>query len=115
MFETLLFFAISVTLASLVSLKSDRFRDDMRRPRILLSLLAGGLLLSAASAAVTVPGHAGTGWIVRHGWPKSFFYRFTSETGAQSQGFEALYFAGNSLVYLGALLLLWSLYRLVRR
>ncbi len=115
MFETLLLFALAVTLSSVMTLRSERLRQDFRTQRILLSLLGVALALSAASTLIAERGHAGTGFIVRHGWPKSFFYRLTSETGERSQGFEPLYFAGNTLVYLGALLLLWSLVRLARR
>ena len=115
MFEALLLFALAVVLSSLAMLRSGGLRLDFRSPRLLLSLLGVALLLSAISALVGVRGHAGTGFIVRHGWPKSFFYRVTSETGEHSQAFEPLYFAGNTLVYLGAALVAWSLYRLVRR
>ncbi len=115
MFEALLIFAMTVVLSSFMVLRSDRLRDDFRKPRVLFSLLGVAVLLSAASALIGERGHAGTGFIVRHGWPKSFFYRVTSETGELSQAFEPLYFAGNTLVYLGAALLAWSLSRLARR
>ena len=115
MFEALLLFALAVVLSSVAVLRSDRLRQDFRSPRLLFALLAAAVLLSGASAVVAERGHAGTGFIVRHGWPKAFFYRMTSETGQASQGFELLYFTGNTFVYLGAALLAWSMYRLVRR
>ena len=114
MFEALLLFALMRVMASAVALRSERVRADFRSPRLLATLLVAAVLLSAFSALVGERGHAGTGFIVRHGWPKPFYFRVTSETGEQSQAFELLYFVGNTLVYLGAALLAWSLYRLLR-
>jgi hypothetical protein len=62
------------------------------RHRVLLTLV-GGILLSVASAGVANERRAGTAILVSRGYPKPYYF---------AQDFKPVYFAANTLVYIGA-------------
>src|SRR5687768_14019538 len=115
MLQALAIFGCSLAVALLAAGLRRQPREQLKQPRFWLFLLAGAAASSATSALVASSRRAGTGFTTSHGWPKPFYFRYLSETGVRSQGWDALYFAGNSLAWAGALLVLWSAWRLLRR
>lgn len=115
MHETLAAFALALVSALAAAGLVPRLGRDLRRPLFWTVLLAAAALAGAASALVAETGHAGTGFVTRHGWPKPFLFEFVAETGERKRGFEALYFAGNALAWSAALLAAWTVARLVSR
>jgi hypothetical protein len=78
-------------------------------------ILAAALIASAASTVIAATRHAGTGFTTSHGWPKPLYFRYLSETGAEGYGWSFIYFIGNRSVFAGAILTLWTAWRLARR
>jgi hypothetical protein len=114
MFQTVAAFLAAALLAFIVAATSlPRLRADLGTVRFWLALAILASLASAVSALIRHTGHAGTGFITRHGWPKPFWFDFVGEYGERSTGFEPLYFAGNSLAWAAPLLLAWTLWRFV--
>ncbi|HLL30221.1 MAG TPA: hypothetical protein VK403_04415 [Allosphingosinicella sp.] len=114
MHQTIALFAGAALLALLAAALVPRLKRELRRPAFWLALTALACVSSAASALVAETGHAGTGFVTRHGWPKPFRFEFVIEPGQPAAAFEPLYFAGNSLAHAAALLLAWRLWRIVR-
>ncbi|HYG49215.1 MAG TPA: hypothetical protein VD846_14885 [Allosphingosinicella sp.] len=105
--------AAAALLALVAAAFVPRLRRDLRRPAFWAGLIAIACLPSAASALVARTGHAGTGFVTRHGWPKPFWFDHLRETGERFASFEPLYFAGNVLVYAAILLVAWTLWRIL--
>lgn len=112
--QTIGVFAAAALLTLLTAAFVPRLNGDLRRPAFWPALIALACVPSAASALFAETGHAGTGFVTRHGWPKPFRFHFVSELGERETDFEPLYFAGNALVYAAILLLAWTAWRLVR-
>lgn len=115
MHQTIAAFAASALIAFLVAAFVPRLKGELRRPDSWLALIALAAAASAASALVAETGHAGTGFVTRHGWPKPFWFDTVRETGERFASFEPLYFAGNMLVYAAVLLVAWTVWRLFRK
>jgi hypothetical protein len=115
MYQALAIFAAGMLFASISGAILKRLKTDLLRTRFWLPLIAAAVFLSAASALVETTRHAGTGLTTSYGWPKPFYFRYLSETGGRSGGWEFIYFAGNCLVFLGGLLMLSTIWRLARR
>ncbi len=115
MYQALAIFAAAVLFASISAAIVKRLKTDLLRPMFWLLLIAAAVLLCAASALVERTRHAGTGLTTSYGWPKPFYFRYLSETGERSDGWEFIYLAGNCLVFVGGLLMLWTIWRLARR
>jgi hypothetical protein len=113
--ETVAAFAAAALLALVSARFEPRLKGDLRRPGFWAALIALASLPCAASALVAETGHAGTGFVTRHGWPKPYWFDFTGELGERTTQFEPLYFAGNMLVHAAVLLAAWSAWRVVRR
>jgi hypothetical protein len=112
--QTIAAFTAAALLALLAAAFVPRLKRELRRPAfwLILTILAG--LASATSALVAETGHAGTGFVTRHGWPKPFLFDNLRETGERFTSVEPLYFAGNALVHAAILLLAWTAWRIVR-
>lgn len=108
-------FIAAVLLAFVASIFRPRLEADLGRLRFWLALMGCASLASAVSALVAETGHAGTGFITRHGWPKPWWFDFVGEYGERSTGFEPLYFAGNMLAHAAFLVSAWSLWRFIRK
>ena len=111
MHQTLAAFAAAALLALLAAAFAPRLKSDLRRSSFWSAIAVSASLASAASAAVAETGHAGTGFVTRHGWPKPFCFESAGEYGERSTSFEPLYFAGNALAYAAILLLAWTAWR----
>jgi hypothetical protein len=97
---------VSMGFAALAALRMPRVRARLKRPLVWAGLVIVASAMSALSGLAASTGHAGTGFVTRHGWPKPYLFRFVSEHGAQTVGFELLYFAGNAMAYAAGLLAL---------
>ena len=115
MYQTIAIFILSLLLTGLVAAFVQPLRDSLMRSSAWLTLLAVAGAASAASASIVSTRRAGTGFTTSFGWPKPFYFRYLSETGERSDGWNLAYLAGNSLVFAGALLVLWSLWQISRR
>jgi hypothetical protein len=115
MYQSFTIFVTAALLSCVTAAAVKRLRIDLLRPVFWPALFTAAATLSAASALFDKTRHAGTGLTTNYGWPKPFYFRYLSETGAQSDGWEFIYFFGNSLVYAGALLMLWTMWRIVTR
>ena len=115
MYQALAIFAAAVLFAGVSAAAVKRLRTDLLRPRFWLPLLSAAVAFSAASALVEETRRAGTGLTSSYGWPKPFYFRYLSETGVRSDGWEFIYLAGNCLVFVGGLLTAWTIWRLARR
>jgi hypothetical protein len=107
-------FAAALLLALVSAGSRPRLKAELGRLRFWLGLAACASLASAVSALAAKTGHAGTGVVIRHGWPKPYWFDFVGEYGERSTGFEPLYFAGNVLAWAAPFLLAWALWRIVR-
>ena len=88
-------FAILGTIG-LILVYAPAIRRALFRPRTALSFLALSVALSAVSALSTTSGASGTGTRTSHGFPKPFYFTWTSwEQPVSHAGLEWLYFAGN--------------------
>ena len=86
---------------ALVLLRSPWLRRSLLRPRVVALLVLSSCSLSAATAVIRTSGASGTGTRTSHGFPKPFYFTWTSwELPVSSAGFEALYFAGNCIGWL---------------
>ena len=93
----LISFAI-LAIVGTALLRTSRLRHAFLRPGSALALLVLSVSLSAASAVITTSGASGTGTRTSHGFPKPFYFTWTSwERPVSIAGFEWLYFAGNCL------------------
>jgi hypothetical protein len=115
MYQTIGIFTLSLLLTAFVATFVQPLRRSLTRPGAWLALIGVAGTASAASAYVAGTRRAGTGFTTSFGWPKPFYFRYLSETGERSDGWDLLYFTGNSLVFAGALLLLWSVWQISRR
>jgi membrane associated rhomboid family serine protease len=106
-------FGAALLLAFVVAIFRPRLEAELGRLRFWLVLMGCAGLASAASWLVAETGHAGTGFVTRHGWPKPWWFDFVGEHGDRSTSLEPLYFAGNMLAHASVLLLAWSLWRLL--
>lgn len=98
------------------ALLSPRVRAGVRRPAFVAGLLVLAMALSAASLLVSSRRPAGTGTATSYGFPKPFLFRWQSWEVVQIHlRWDALYFAGNTLVYAAALATLWLLRLALRR
>lgn len=108
-----------VLAALLVTLTAGSFLASLRLDlaRLLFWALLGttAALLSLVSLLHGKSGHAGTGSIVRYGWPKPFYFITHPEIGGAIQGWSFIYFIGNASVYGAVLLLAWTAWRAIRR
>jgi hypothetical protein len=86
MYQALAIFALAVLFAGVSATVVKRLQTDLILPLFWLPLLAGAIALSAASALVEKTRRAGTGLTTSSGGPKSFYFRYISETGARSDG-----------------------------
>jgi hypothetical protein len=96
----------SLAFASLAALRIASLRARLQRPVVWAGMVVAASAMSALSGLAARTGHAGTGFVTRHGWPKPYLFRFVAEDGAQTVGFEWLYFAGNAMAYAAGLLAL---------
>jgi hypothetical protein len=115
MYQTIAIFILSLLLTGVIAAFVQPLRESLMRSGAWLTLLAVAGATSAASAFVASTRRAGTGFTTSHGWPKPFYFRYLSETGERSDGWDLVYFTGNLLVFFGALLVLWSIWQLSRR
>ena len=99
-------FLVSLVLAALAAVRMPRVGVRLRRPVVWAGLALAASAASALSGLAAKTGHAGTGFVTRHGWPKPYLFRFAAEDGARTVDVHALYFAGNALAYAAALLVL---------
>lgn len=105
--QTIALFLIALIVAGF----SRAVRTDFKRPRFWLVLIAASTAMSAASAAVARTRHSGTGFTTSYGWPKPFYFHYLSEGGELTRGWDAIYFAGNAMVFASALLIVWTVVR----
>ena len=115
MYQALTLFVLALALAILAVVFAPRLRLRLSRPIVWSGVLAAGAAASLLSAFVASTRHAGTGFTTSHGWPKPFYFLYLDEAGARSDGWSVLYFVGNSLLFAGAALLLWTAWQLSRR
>ncbi|MFC3077864.1 hypothetical protein ACFODL_07175 [Phenylobacterium terrae] len=81
-------------------------RQRLRRPAIWAGLILAAAIMSGLSGLASTTGHAGTGFVTRHGWPKPYLFRQVLEDGAHNTAFDPLYFAGNAMAHAAVLLAL---------
>ena len=113
--QTIFIFSVALALAAAASLVRADLRRRLTSPRGWAALAGAALFLSAASWLLSSRDAAGTGTVTRNGWPKPFHFGWESwEDASGFESFSLLYFIGNSLVYAGALLLIWTLAALAR-
>jgi hypothetical protein len=115
MYQTITFFLLSLVLAAAMAIIRRPLRGSLISTGLWLTALAIAGTLSAASAIVASTRRAGTGFTTSHGWPKPFYFRYSRESGEVSHGWDLLYFIGNSLVFAGVVIVLWSLWQFSRR
>ena len=115
MYQTIAIFVLSLLLTAISAAFVQRLRNSLMRSSTWLTLLTLAGAASAASALVGSTRRAGTGFTTSFGWPKPFYFRYLSETAERSDGWSLAYLAGNSLVFGGALLVLWSVWQISRR
>jgi hypothetical protein len=115
MFQAVAIFLVTLILTAAAAVYVERLRTDLLRPIFWLILIAVAGMASAASAIVANTRHAGTGFTTSYGWPKPFYFHYLSEAGEQSRGLDIIYFVGNTLVFAGALLIIWTVSRVSGR
>ena len=115
MYQALALFVLSLVLTGAGATFMKPLRDSLVRHGFWLTVFAVGGATSAVSAFVASTRRAGTGFTTSHGWPKPFYFRYLSETGERSDGLAAMFFAGNSLVFVAASLVFWTAWRFSRR
>src|SRR5688500_579350 len=113
--QTIAAFTAALLPALLAAAFVPKLKGELRRwafwPILFLLACAG----SAASALAAETGHAGSGFVSRHGWPKPFLFDNLRETGERFTSVEPLYFAGNALAHTAVLLLAWPAWRTALR
>ena len=115
MYQTVAIFIVAVLLSAITAIFDHRLRRDLLRPTFWLLLVTAGGAMSAVSALIGKTRHAGTGLTTNYGWPKPFYFRYLSENNIRSDGWEFIYFAANSLVFIAGLLGLWAIWRFSTR
>jgi hypothetical protein len=115
MYQAIATFLLCVALTGVAASRVLAVRLELLKPVTWIVILAAAAVASAASNIISTTRHAGTGFTTSHGWPKPFFFRYLSATGEESYGWDAIYFVGNALAFAGPLLVLWTVYRLIRR
>ena len=115
MYQTIAIFVAAVLFVGITAKFENRLRGDLLRPMLWLLLAATGGVISAVSALVDKTRHAGTGFTTSYGWPKPFYFRYLSENNTLTDGWEFIYFAGNSLVFTAGLLGIWAIWRVGTR
>jgi hypothetical protein len=112
--QTILLFVVALMAAGIAALFRKRLKADLLRPRFWLTLACAAGGVSAVSILVSASRSAGTGTTTSYGWPKSFYFRYLSETAERTDGFSLIYFAGSVLALAGALLIGWTVWRFLR-
>jgi len=108
--ETFACLIVALLLAGIIALAWPATRRYLVRRSAWATIVAGGLLLSAASWFISEERIGGTLLQRSHGWPKPYSGECLSpECPEQGPGINLLYFLGNSFVYVAGLLLLWTL------
>ena len=96
----------------LALLRSPGARRSLLRPRVAPLLVLLSCSLSAATAMIRTSGASGTGTRTSYGFPKPYYFTWTSwERPVSSAGFELLYFIGNCIGWLAVVslaALLWA-------
>ena len=115
LYQTIGIFLAAVLLSALASKYADRLKADLSRPIVWLGLLAVGTVCALSSSAIGTTRHSGTGLTTSYGWPKPFYFRYLSETGAHSDQWVFHYLAGNALVFTAGLMLAWTAWRVASR
>ena len=115
MFEALAIFLVSLAAAGMAATINEPVRCGVSRPLFWVALGGAAAFASALSVVVASSRRAGTGFTTSYGWPKPFYFRYLSETGETTDGFELIYMVGNSAVFAGALLLVWTVCRIMIR
>lgn len=115
MHQAIAIFCVSLLFAGLAALFAKRTRTALSKPLNLILIASLGAASSGVSALVATTRHAGTGFTTSHGWPKPFYFRYLSETGERSEGWSALYFIGNAMVFTACVSILWTAWSLSRR
>ena len=107
----LISFAV-LAILGVVTATVPPLRRALPRARVMAALAAMSVASSAASSVIRTSGGSGTGTRTSHGFPKPFYFTWTSwEAAASSAGIEWLYFAGNCvawLAFLSALVVLFA-------
>lgn len=114
MHETIAAFAGALLIALAAAAFRPGLKAELRRLGFWTALIGGASLAGAVSALVWERGHAGTGFVIRRGWPKPYWFDFAGEYGERSTALEPHYFAGNVLAWAAAFLLAWASWRIVR-
>jgi hypothetical protein len=114
MHQTILLFMLALTVAGIAARLRPRLRAYLLRPRFWLTLASAAGAASAVSKLASASRGSGTGTTTSYGWPKPFYFRYLSETGERTEGLNLIYFAGNAFALASALLIAWTLWRLVR-
>lgn len=84
-----------------ILLRFPRLRRSLLRPRVAGVVVLLSCVLSASSAVVRTSGASGTGTRTSYGFPKPFYFTWTSwEQSVSSAGLESLYFVGNCIAWL---------------
>ena len=115
LYQAIAIFLVSLTLAACAASLVTTLRLELAKPVIWIRIFAAAVIGSAASTGIAATRHAGTGFTTSHGWPKPFYFRYLSETGGESHGWSFIYFLGNSSLFAGVILILWTAWRLARR
>jgi hypothetical protein len=115
MYQTIGIFILSLLLTAIVAAFVQPLLKSLMRWGAWLALIAAAGAASATSLIVASTRRAGTGITTSFGWPKPFYFRYLSETGERSDGWNLVYFTGNTLVFAGALLVLWAGWQISRR
>ena len=115
MFEAIALLAGALGALAAGAALSPAVRAKLTTLSFWASVFAAAAATSALSQFLVERGHGGTGDVWRHGWPKHFRYeRLDWESGARTDAFEPLYFAGNMAAHAAAILLLWLAWRTAR-
>ncbi len=111
---------LPVVLAALLvtfiaSMRLAKLSADLNRPLFWARLALSASVLSLGSLLQREAGYAGTGQIIRYGWPKPFYFITYPEVGAPVEGWELIYFLGNASIYGAVALLACTGWRWLRR
>jgi hypothetical protein len=115
MYQAITTFLLCLALAGVAASLVKALRLELSMPATWILIFAAAVIASAASIGISATRHAGTGFTTSHGWPRPFYVRYLSETGVESHGWSLIYFLGNTLVFTGIMLILWTAWKLVRR
>jgi hypothetical protein len=116
MFTAISLLGGALLLVTLAAWLIPGLRAEISKPSRWLGLIIASALLSLVSSFVSSRRHSGTGDLTSHGWPKPFYFRWESwESADRSVSANPLYFAGNMMVYVAALLVAGMVWHVVRR